>query len=631
MDRAKLARDALSLKRSKIKSIKENLIENLCQNSVEEEEEEEFHKQHDYVSEIRSLKATIAHLRNVIVHHKIAEHRKLILQKNIQNTKEHQDSDEENDHEYQHSHIKQLFIETILDNYDQNKYDREYPKEFVHLCFCLYTISPHAYILLRELFDLPCETVLKNYFSKKVQIEKDKLTDISRISEIITDYRYTYKVHKEFDAVLGVDAASFDRKNGDGKKFIFTFYLLPINPELKTIPIYVYPTKNGRAHADIIFIFDKLISILHECGINIIYTATDGDTYYNHINEETFDIFVIEAFKGGFYAAIEAWEENPSIKRINDMLHCIKLARKRLIIGDVVLNSKKLINQINAQTFEEILKLGNTLTDDSDFAKMSDYYALNFFSFQNLEILLNKNQYDLALYLLPFTCWSEALINQSISKKIRLNLLQISFDILYQFYLQNNLEPRKKGITLTNVEGSEALTFADNNFIIRCLNSIVGTGYVLIKYDDIGLDRIGTQIIENFFGRVRISCNHYDSYERILSAISHTLLRNNILTQYDIHLQIEKRVNTGGIHISQSQTTESNNFDEIVFISSLLFQLTGVTRKTEDEDSIMTKYEIVKKEFLELIDQTKDDVKKLFRPPRSKKSSITFRCETCNE
>ena len=41
------------------------------------------------------------------------------------------------------------------------------------------------------------------------------------------------------------------------KKFIFTFYLLPINPELKTIPIYVYPTKNGRAHADIIFIFDK--------------------------------------------------------------------------------------------------------------------------------------------------------------------------------------------------------------------------------------------------------------------------------------------------------------------------------------------------------------------------------------
>lgn len=90
-------------------------------------------------------------------------------------------------------------------------------------------------------------------------------------------------------------------------------------------------------------------------------------------------------------------------------------------------------------------------------------------------------------------------------------------------------------------------------------------------------------------------------------------------------------MNTGGVHISQSQTTESNNFDEIVFISSLLFQLTGVTRKTEDEDSIMTKYEIVKKEFLELIDQTKDDVKKLFRPPRSKKSSITFRCETCNE
>ena len=131
-----------------------------------------------------------------------------------------------------------------------------------------------------------------------------------------------------------------------------------------------------------------MISNLHQLGINIIYTATDGDTYYNHINDETFEQYYLQAFVGCFYSAIESWSENVIIKRINDMLHCLKLARKRPVVGDIVLNSEKLTNKFNADTFEKVLKLGNTLTDDSDYAKMSDYYALNLFSFQNLEILL---------------------------------------------------------------------------------------------------------------------------------------------------------------------------------------------------------------------------------------------------
>lgn len=193
-----------------------------------------------------------------------------------------------------------------------------------------------------------------------------------------------------FDAILGVDAASFDRKNGDGKKFVFTFFLLPVNPEYKCIPIFLFPTKSGHANKDILYIFQTLISNLHQLGINIIYTATDGDTYYNHINDETFEQYYLQAFVGCFYSAIESWSENVIIKRINDMLHCLKLARKRPVVGDIVLNSEKLTNKFNADTFEKVLKLGNTLTDDSDYAKMSDYYALNLFSFQNLEILLKE-------------------------------------------------------------------------------------------------------------------------------------------------------------------------------------------------------------------------------------------------
>lgn len=83
--------------------------------------------------------------------------------------------------------------------------------------------------------------------------------------------------------------SSFDLKNGDGEKFVFVFYLLPIDLNLKCIPLFVYPTLNGHANQDILFIFDCLISILKQCDINIIYTVTDGDTFYNHINDEEFE------------------------------------------------------------------------------------------------------------------------------------------------------------------------------------------------------------------------------------------------------------------------------------------------------------------------------------------------------
>lgn len=290
------------------------------------------------------------------------------------------------------------------------------------------------------------------------------------------------------------------------------------------LSLFLYPTLNGKAHEDILFIFDSLIEILDQCDINIIYTVTDGDTFYNHINDDIFDEYVIKAFEGGFYEAIKSWSNLKTVKRVNDMLHCLKLARKRIITGDIVLNLKKITDKFDYKNFEKEFNLGKTLTDQSKFSKISDYYALNLFSFVNLKVLLEENKLNLALYLLPFTCWAESLINNSISKKTRLNLLQISFDILYQFFIQNNFAIREKGITLTNVSTSDALTFADNNFLIRCLNSIVGTGYAILNYNHIGLDRIGTQIIENFFGQVRICSNHYDSFDRILSSIAHTVI-----------------------------------------------------------------------------------------------------------
>ena len=72
----------------------------------------------------------------------------------------------------------------------------------------------------------PCEAMLKNYFDGYIHEQKSKLVDFSRTASIISDYWFCHKIDKPFDAALGVDAASFDRKNGDGNKFVFEKFFM---------------------------------------------------------------------------------------------------------------------------------------------------------------------------------------------------------------------------------------------------------------------------------------------------------------------------------------------------------------------------------------------------------------------
>ena len=73
-------------------------------------------------------------------------------------------------------------------------------------------MGPNSYFQLREVCDLPCETTLKNYFSKDILNNKLRLTDFSKTTEIISDNKYSNKIKPKFDAVLCADVASFDRK-----------------------------------------------------------------------------------------------------------------------------------------------------------------------------------------------------------------------------------------------------------------------------------------------------------------------------------------------------------------------------------------------------------------------------------
>lgn len=159
--------------------------------------EQSYDDNQNYKEQIRSLKATIAHLHNVIDNYKLREHRRAQINQFGSNQHqvptENEEKGEPNPTSEKPSVLKSIFIESILDNLDSNR--NEYPIEVINFCFCAYSICPHNYLLFREVLDLPSESTLKHYFSQKVNSVKENLTDLSKISMIIENYRKSYNIH----------------------------------------------------------------------------------------------------------------------------------------------------------------------------------------------------------------------------------------------------------------------------------------------------------------------------------------------------------------------------------------------------------------------------------------------------
>ena len=121
--------------------------------------------------------------------------------------------------------------------------------------------------------ELPCKSTLVNHFSIVIHLEKDNITNIDNVPEIVSNYRKFNEIADQFDVVLGIDACSFDRTSIDGKKYSFCFYCQPIHPTFHCFPVHIVATPNGKATDVIVDIAKILIDILKSCDINVLYVS----------------------------------------------------------------------------------------------------------------------------------------------------------------------------------------------------------------------------------------------------------------------------------------------------------------------------------------------------------------------
>ena len=87
--------------------------------------------------------------------------------------------------------------------------------------------------------------------------------------------------------------------------------------------------------------------------------------------------------------------------------------------------------------------------------------------------------------------------------------------------------------------------------------------YCLRTFPNIGLDRLGTHCLEQYFGNVCTLCHRYDSYENKIKSCVKTL--NNMKTYSKYHLKntTHGRINMAGAKMLEYQDGEMINLNGI--------------------------------------------------------------------
>lgn len=310
--------------------------------------------------------------------------------------------------------IRNELISNIKKNQGVEKHGHRFSEKIYYFAKLLHNMSPKTYDLLKDILIFPSISMLNEYFSENDKSLIEYIQDIEYIPDLIQQYKEMYGIDGPIESILSIDAASLDRPFKKAFSYVFVFYLQPLHPDLKCIPLYIFPKNNGFANNEILCIADQIKGILQDLDIIVTTIATDGDTGYNSKAKETFSKYISVFLQKGFLKAVEHIQNsNDEVFWISDFLHLLKLARKQFIKGSITIrNSIK--NLFSNYTLENILHLGSPLIDVSSLSFMKDYYAIKIFNLKNVIKLYDNNNNDELIYFLPFALWAESLMSLSL-------------------------------------------------------------------------------------------------------------------------------------------------------------------------------------------------------------------------
>lgn len=333
---------------------------------------------------------------------------------------------------------------------------RRYSRRMISMLLRVFFVSTAAYAIFALYLPIPSPRTMFKYQKRLLNQIHSSLTNISECEQIIQEN--TEKWPKNESIILAVDAASVNpavtllknytikgliETNENDELFLtpggitiqlfenwlknhsklivdsmFLFNVQPLNPDLNSFIIHIYPTNGGKGKKVIIDILKNLTIALKKFNINTISYAADGDSIFSQLHLKNIKNHIINNI---FYTSITS--SSPLI--ISDPLHLLKRARYHLI--PQIYNKSQILS---------LLDLPSMVVRSDRASKMHDKLPLLFFQLKNFEILSQNSLYNYSFYILPFSLFLSGL-SYDLNFNDRVLLFHISRRIFHYIYKSN--------------------------------------------------------------------------------------------------------------------------------------------------------------------------------------------------
>ena len=445
--------------------------------------------------------------------------------------------------------ISQEIMTVLNKNHQVDKYNHRFGDTMMKFSFILYYWY-NPYGILRTFLPFPSHTSVLAHFGSSINKTLNGLINLKYTQSLVsrTLHPYLNPSKDPIKAILSIDSLDINQFKKDHKRYksIFLMYLLLPNEGIKSFPVHVLLHKSGKATEDVkerIFKVVQQINFGNQANITIL--AVDGDPGYNSLHRTQF-AELHSVYKTRNFAGLIAWLQNAIRAKqklffITDMIHFSKNRRTQLVMKGALIKGSR----INIEALSMILNDSPCISDVSPLSKMQDTFPIQIFNFFVIKQLLDKEAWDLILFLFPMACWIEACLNTKLDRPSRLYLLQAAFMCFMNIY-EHQQEIVSKSEFISQIS------------LIRALNTLaIVYAEFAISGESFCFDRYSTMPQEHFHGCIRGLTRNNDYYDSILKNIAKSVLVHRYKTDLGLTSPARSRLSVGGVHWFQSMHTLS--------------------------------------------------------------------------
>lgn len=353
-------------------------------------------------------------------------------------------------------------------------------------------------------------------------------------------------------------------------KYVFAILMLPFDPKLPKQVLRIIGSESSVITNEIMETMKDMIEVLRKNEIYADFISSDGDRGFDIEHRAVFDRYE-KMLDQPFLSLVEIVGQF-KLWALSDFLHLLKIACSRLKKKPIVVTiiEGAIVTTKDVTIINEFLKIGEPLLDQSSAGKLKDSYPISLFTVANVGKLIECQDIEDALYILPYSLLLEALRNQIWDINTRLTMFNISFEIFSYCYINQYQDFEfPDNVKENNKQACSFLSFSTKINIIRMLNTILGVSHTILEYDFVSLERLATHLVECFFGNVRVNSCFKETYSDIINIIAKGILSSDFKNKLGLKTVKRTRLDNAGVKIGYIDGSVHLDYSENIVQSFL--------------------------------------------------------------